>query len=131
MAWEVILFTVLGAALIVAAVITCGSLRGQASTRELRAALEAVGLPSQPEHDAPWYPAALLLSQGVIESVHAKARGRMVSGEIVSTLWEGRWKDYQLRDGICILFEGEVSWILPGGPKPYWRGRLAGIRYEQ
>ncbi len=68
--------------------------------------------------------------QGLIESVHAEARGRTVRGRIVPTRWEGKWRSYELRDGMLIPLEGEVAWILPEGRRPYWRGRLERIRYE-
>jgi hypothetical protein len=35
-----------------------------------------------------------------------------------------------MHDGICIPTEGEVAWLLPEGPKPYWRGRITSLRYE-
>ncbi len=66
----------------------------------------------------------------LIESVCSEARGRTVRGEIVPTKWEGRWRGYELCDGMRIPLEGEVSWILPEGRLPYWRGRLTRIRYE-
>jgi hypothetical protein len=112
--------------------------------------------------EAPWYPTALLPSQGVqweavddtsakatlkdsattltmlfrfnenglIESVRAEARGRTVSGAVIPTPWEGQWSNYELRDGMRIPIEGEVAWMLPEGPKPYWRGRITNVIYE-
>ena len=67
---------------------------------------------------------------GLIESVRAEARGRTVAGTVIPTPWESRWSHYELRDGMCIPLEGEVAWMLPEGPKPYWRGRIAGLSYE-
>ena len=67
---------------------------------------------------------------GLIQPVHAEARGRAVAGTIVPTTWEGRWIGYELRDGMRIPLEGEVAWVLPEGPKPYWRGRISSINYE-
>ncbi|KUO42294.1 MAG: hypothetical protein APZ16_06970 [Candidatus Hadarchaeum yellowstonense] len=67
---------------------------------------------------------------GLIESVRAEARGRTVAGAVIPTPWEGRWSNYELRDGMRIPLEGEVAWILPEGPKPYWRGRIQRIQYE-
>jgi len=112
--------------------------------------------------EAPWYPTALLPSQGVqweavddtsakatlkdgettltllfrfhenglIGSVRAEARGRTVAGKVIPTPWEGRWSNYELRDGMYIPLEGEVAWLLPDGPKPYWRGKIIKIHYE-
>ena len=67
---------------------------------------------------------------GLIESVRTEARGRTVAGAVIPTPWEGRWSNYELRDGMLIPLEGEVAWILPKGPKPYWRGRITKLSYE-
>jgi hypothetical protein len=67
---------------------------------------------------------------GLITSVRAEARGRTVAGAVISTPWGGQWSNYELHDGICIPTEGEVAWLLPEGPKPYWRGRITSLRYE-
>lgn len=112
--------------------------------------------------EAPWYPTALLPSQGVrwdavddtsaratladggnsatllfrfepsglITTVGAEARGRTVQGKVVPTPWEGRWWNYAERDGMRVPLEGEVAWRLPGGAKPYWRGRIRRLAYE-
>lgn len=68
--------------------------------------------------------------QGLISSVRSEGRYREVDGELVATPWQGRFWDYQWREGMLIPFEGEVAWLLPEGPKPYWRGRIARIEYE-
>jgi len=67
---------------------------------------------------------------GLIESVRADARGRIVGGRIVPTPWEGRLWNYRLHDGMHIPTDGEVGWMLAAGFKPYWRGRLDRIVYE-
>ena len=67
---------------------------------------------------------------GLIESGRAEARGRTVAGAVIPTPWEGRWSHYELRDGMLIPLEGEVAWMLPEGPKPYWRGRIINLSYE-
>ncbi|MBU1106834.1 MAG: hypothetical protein KKB51_09225 [Candidatus Riflebacteria bacterium] len=66
----------------------------------------------------------------LIESVRAEARGRTVAGAVIPTPWEGRWNNYELRDGMRVPVEGEVAWILPEGAKPYWRGRITKLSYE-
>ncbi|MCR4403575.1 MAG: hypothetical protein NUW12_12570 [Firmicutes bacterium] len=69
-------------------------------------------------------------SQGLIASVTSEARYREVRGAQVPTPWQGRFWDYRLHDGMMIPFEGEVAWLLPEGPKPYWRARIQRIEYE-
>jgi hypothetical protein len=71
-----------------------------------------------------------LNEDGLIESVRAEARGRTVACTVIHTPWEGRWSHYELRDGMRIPLEGEVAWMLPEGPKPYWRGRIARLSYK-
>lgn len=50
---------------------------------------------------------------GLIESVRADARGRTVGGSVVMTPWEGRWSDYQERDGMRLPMTGEVAGYCP------------------
>lgn len=66
----------------------------------------------------------------LLHSVRAEARGRTVGGQVVPTPWEGRWSNYQWRDGMRVPLTGEVAWLLPGGDKPYWRGTIRALRYE-
>lgn len=112
--------------------------------------------------EAPWYPTALLPSQGVewqplddkramatltdsgitvsvtitfndaglIETVRSEERYREVDGAQIATPWEGRFWDYERQDGMLVPLSGEVAWLLPEGPKPYWRGRISDIRFE-
>jgi hypothetical protein len=66
----------------------------------------------------------------LIVSVRAEARGRTVAGAVMPTPWEGRWSQYERREGILIPIAGEVAWILPEGPKPYWRGQVTSLVYR-
>lgn len=67
---------------------------------------------------------------GLIDSVLAQARGRMVGKSIVMTPWEGRWTNYQERNGMQVPMTGEVAWLTPQGRKPYWRGTIKSLTYE-
>jgi hypothetical protein len=69
-------------------------------------------------------------NDGLIESVRAEARGRTVGDKIVPTPWEGRWSNYETRDGMRVPMSGEVAWVTPEGRKPYWRGTIASLNYE-
>ena len=68
--------------------------------------------------------------QGLIDSVHAEARGRTVGKRIIPTPWRGRFWNYQLRSGMLVPLEGEVAWLTDEGPLPYWRGSMTDISYE-
>ena len=112
--------------------------------------------------ESPWYPTALLPSQGIvwsavdqhsahatlrdgelkitllfrfnaeglIDAVHAEARGRTSGGNAVSMPWEGRFWNYAKREGMRVPLEAEAAWIHPDGAKPYWRGQITQSAYE-
>lgn len=66
---------------------------------------------------------------GLIETVQAESRMRMVGDTMIATPWECRLGNYELRGEILVPQEGEVVWILPEGPLPYWRGRITKLNY--
>ncbi len=66
----------------------------------------------------------------LIESVRAETRGRTVAGTTISIPWECRLSSYELRDGMHIPLEGEAAYLLPEGPKSYFRGRVTRLSYE-
>jgi hypothetical protein len=68
--------------------------------------------------------------QGLIDTVRAEARGRAVGGEIVPTPWQGRFWNYEVRGGMLVPLDGEVTWLPPEGEKPYWRGHITELAYE-
>jgi hypothetical protein len=68
--------------------------------------------------------------QGVIDIVRAEGRYRDVGGEQVATPWQGRFWNYELRDGMLVPLSGEVEWLLEEGPHPYWRGHIQQVEYE-
>ena len=41
-------------------------------------------------------------ADGLINFVRPKARGCTVAGKVVPTPWEGRWRNYQARHGMCV-----------------------------
>jgi hypothetical protein len=69
-------------------------------------------------------------SDGLIDTVRTSGRYRLVKGRSVATPWQGRFWSYEVRDGMKIPLEGEVAWMLPQGPRPYWRGRITDINYD-
>jgi len=69
------------------------------------------------------------LPDGPIETVDAVARARMVDGTVEHAPWHGRFWNYEEHDGVRVPMDGEVSWLLPEGPKPYWRGHIAEIAF--
>jgi hypothetical protein len=67
---------------------------------------------------------------GLVASIYAAHRGREVDGKSIPTPWQGRWTAWEDHGGMRIPVEGEVEWLLPEGPQPYWRGRLTRIAYD-
>ncbi len=49
---------------------------------------------------------------------------------LASAACAGRFLWRRRTNGILSRLDGEVSWLLPDGPKPYWRGRITDIRHE-
>jgi hypothetical protein len=68
--------------------------------------------------------------EGLIETVSAEARGRMLGEQVVPTPWQGRFWNYETRAGMRLPLSGEVAWLSVAGALPYWRGRIDDIAYE-
>jgi hypothetical protein len=67
---------------------------------------------------------------GLIDRIFTVARPRMVGTIAVPTPWQGRFDGYAERGGMLIPTSGEVEWLLPEGPQPYWRGRITAASYS-
>jgi uncharacterized protein DUF6920 len=67
---------------------------------------------------------------GLLQSARAEARARSVGKSVVMTPWEGRYSNYQDRDGMRVPLTSEAAWLTPDGRKPYWRGTITSLRYE-
>jgi hypothetical protein len=67
---------------------------------------------------------------GLIESFRAESRGGMVGKVMVQAPWEGRFSNYQKRDGMSVPVAGEVAWMRPEGRKVYFKGAVAQLSYE-
>ena len=68
-------------------------------------------------------------SRGEIETI-ATMRHRDVKGTPVLTAWVGHHRDYTRLSGMMIPTSGDVAWVLPSGPQPYWRGRLTSATFD-
>ena len=109
--------------------------------------------------EAPWYPTALLPSQGVRwEAINdTSARATLTDGATTVSVvfqfnaegtidtfrtearyrdklsampWGGRFGEYSVRNGMLIPLEGEVGWEYPEGTRLYFKGRTTEISYE-
>ena len=67
---------------------------------------------------------------GLVDTVHARARERLVDGMATTAPWEGRFRNYAARDGMRVPLDGEVAWLLPEGAKPYFRATTTALTYE-
>jgi hypothetical protein len=109
--------------------------------------------------EMPWYPTALLPSQGVCwEAINdTSALATLTDGattvsavfqfnaegtidtfrtearyrdKLTAMPWGGRFWEYSVRDGMLIPLEGEVGWEYPEGTRLYFKGRTTEIHYE-
>ncbi|WP_445244598.1 DUF6920 family protein, partial [Microcoleus sp. OTE_8_concoct_300] len=109
--------------------------------------------------EMPWYPTALLPSQGVrweaIDDTSARAtftdapttvsllfrfnaQGTIETmraearyrDKLTAMPWSGRFGEYSVRNGMLIPLEGEVGWEYPEGTRLYFKGRTTEISYE-
>jgi hypothetical protein len=109
--------------------------------------------------EMPWYPTALLPSQGVrweaIDETSARAtltdgpttvslvfkfnaegaietmRAEARHRDALTTMpWNGRFWEYAMRNGMLIPLEGEVGWEYPEGTRLYYKGKVTEINYE-
>jgi hypothetical protein len=69
-------------------------------------------------------------ANGLIDTVRAESRDRVVDGKNVSAPWQGRFWNYAERGGMQVPLDGEVAWLLPEGMKTYWRGTTTSLNYE-
>ena len=67
--------------------------------------------------------------RGEIETI-STMRYRDVKGTPVLTPWVGHHRDYERLGGMMIPTSGDVAWVLPKGPEPYWRGRLLAATFD-
>lgn len=68
---------------------------------------------------------------GLVDRIFVPDRPRDVGGgRTVPTPWQGRFHRYQRVGGYRLPLTGEVEWILPGGPQPYWRGEITGVELQ-
>jgi hypothetical protein len=69
-------------------------------------------------------------ADGLIDTVRAESRDRVVDGKTSSAPWQGRFWNYAERGGMRVPLDGEVAWLLPEGAMPYWRGTTTTVNYE-
>lgn len=82
------------------------------------------------EGDIPTTMLFTFTEQGLIDTVSAESRGRVVDGKGVGTPLRDRFWNCNERSGMRVPLNGEVAWLPPEGAKPYWRGRITEIVYE-
>jgi hypothetical protein len=67
---------------------------------------------------------------GLIVAARAEARGATVGKRVVMMPWEGRWSDYQMRDGMKLPMCGEAAWLPSEGRKVYFVGTVTALSFE-
>ncbi len=69
-------------------------------------------------------------NDGLIDTVYSEGRSRSVGKDITTMPWQGRFKNYEERDGMKVPLYGEVEWLTPEGSKPYFRGTVTTFAFE-
>jgi hypothetical protein len=69
-------------------------------------------------------------AKGEITRIFSAGRYREAGGKYELTPWVVQVSAYEERGGMRIPIEGEVSWQLPEGLQPYWKGRIMDVQYD-
>lgn len=70
-------------------------------------------------------------ASGMVQSVYAAARQHSdAPGESRFLPWQGQFAEPVVHSGMRVPASGEVAWVFPDGPRPYWRGRIDHIAYQ-
>lgn len=69
-------------------------------------------------------------ADSLVRSVFTAERQYAKDGRTMPMPWQGRWTEYGERNGVRVPLAGEVEWLLPEGPQPYWRGRAVEIVHD-
>ena len=67
---------------------------------------------------------------GLIDTMRAESRGRLVNDVMTYAPWAGKFWNYAERSGMLVPLEAEVAWVLPNGPKQYYRGLMTTVKYD-
>ena len=67
---------------------------------------------------------------GLIDTLYAESRGRLVNDVMTYAPWAGKLWNYAERGGMLVPLESEVAWVVPSGPKPYYRGLMTTVKYD-
>ncbi len=66
---------------------------------------------------------------GMVERIYSPARTRITGKTSEQLPWQGHFWNYIDTNGMKVPAKGEVAWLLPSGPVPYWRGTLERATY--
>ena len=68
-------------------------------------------------------------TDGLVDSVRAEARTRLVDGVATAAPWHGRFRHAAARGGMMVPLAAEVAWLLPDGEHCYWQGQITRADY--
>jgi hypothetical protein len=69
-------------------------------------------------------------TDGLIDTVFAADRGRLVKGTMTQAPWQGRYSNYVEKSGMLVPIQSEVAWVLPAGATTYYRSLMTTVSYE-
>lgn len=67
---------------------------------------------------------------GEISGFFTPARVHSLKGQTKELPWSGRLWNYERRNGMMIPLQGEVSWQMPEGDVPYYRGKIVALQFD-
>ena len=67
---------------------------------------------------------------GLIDTVRAESRGRLVGVTMTYAPWQGHFWNYAARGDSLVPLESEVAWMLPDGAKTYYRSLMTHAKYD-
>ncbi len=67
---------------------------------------------------------------GEISGIYTEERFGKFGDKYVKYPWEGRFKNYQVFNGVKIPTEGEVGWYLPEGWWIFWKGKIVNTEFN-
>ena len=69
-------------------------------------------------------------ANGLIDTVRAESRGRLMGSAMTFAPWQGRFSNYAERGGLLVPLESEVAWMLPDGAKTYYRSKMTHVKFD-
>jgi hypothetical protein len=67
---------------------------------------------------------------GEVTGIYSPGRFGSFNGGYKQVPWEGHFRNYEVRSGVCVPTYGEVGWYGAGVWQAVWKGNLVDVQYE-